>query len=124
MFEIITRLVGVTYEDAQENISKFGWPDIPNYVLVREPGNPHDHNAIRVALFAHYYMGYIPRYIARDLAPMMDSGRVFDVQFYKRNEIPNSDIVGLTVRIVEVMPSVGIRTPKTKMRSFISSSKI
>ena len=105
MFQVITKLAGVIYEDAQENINKFGWKDIPNYVLVRETDNPHDPNAIRVALFAHYYMGYIPRHIAQELAPMMDSGRVFDVLFYKRNESPYSDVVGLSVMIVEETPN-------------------
>jgi len=35
---------------------------------------------------------------------MMDSGRVFDVLFYKRNESPYCEVVGLSVMIVEETP--------------------
>jgi len=115
MFPIITKLAGDIYEDAQENINKFGWRDIPTYVLVREPDNPHDPNAIRVALFAHYYMGYIPKPIAEKVAPIMDAGKLLDVEFFKRNESTYSDVVGLTVRIVEVPSKKSIQAPKTNV---------
>ena len=95
------KLVGVTYEDAQENIRKFGCEDIGSYALVREPGNEHDPNAIRVALAGAIYMGYVPKDIAKDLAPVIDAGGNFIAQFVSRNEHPFHDIVGLTVRIVE-----------------------
>jgi hypothetical protein len=31
-----------------------------------------------VALFGELFMGYVPKEIARELAPMMDSGMEFD----------------------------------------------
>jgi hypothetical protein len=101
MLEREFRLVGVTFEDAQENIRKFGCEDIGSYALVREPDNPHDPNAIRVALAGAFYMGYVPKHIAKELAPLLDAGGNFIAQFVSRNEHPFHDIVGLTVRIVE-----------------------
>ena len=46
------KLVGVTIDDAQRNIKKFGCRDIGSFALIREPDNPHDSNAIRVELAA------------------------------------------------------------------------
>lgn len=101
MFPIITRLTGVTFDDAQENINKFGGPGLCAYDLIREPDNPHDPNAIRVALFGGIFLGYIPKYIAKNLATMMDEGRIFVAEFYRLNKSPVHETVGITVRIVE-----------------------
>jgi hypothetical protein len=94
------RLAGVTAKDAQENIKKFGCKDIGSFALVRERDNPHDPNAIRVEV-GGVYLGYVPRHIARDLAPEMDKGKRFIALFVNRNEHPLHDTVGLTVKIVE-----------------------
>ena len=94
------KLVGVTVGDAQENIKKFGCEDIGSFALVREPDNPHDPNAIRVEL-AGLYLGYVPRHIAKDLAPKMDAGWNLIALFVSRNEHPLFDTLGLTVKIEE-----------------------
>ena len=101
MNEIITKIVGVTFRDAQENIKTFGNEDIGSYALIREPDNPHDPNAIKIALVGIIFMGYVPKEIAKDLAPMMDEGRQFLAYFVSRNESPRHKTVGLTVKIVE-----------------------
>ena len=93
------RLVGVTVEEAQENIRKFGCRDIGSFALVREPDNPHDPNAIRVEV-GGLYLGYVPRHIAKDLASEMDNGKRFIALFVSRNEHSLHDTVGLTVKIV------------------------
>ena len=100
MFRNTFRLAGVTHDDAQINIKKFGCKDIGSFALVREPDNPHDPNAIRVEL-AGLYLGYVPRYIAKDLAPQMDAGKNLFALFVSRNEHPFHDTVGLAVKIVE-----------------------
>ena len=94
------RLAGVTVGDAQKNIKKFGCKDIGSFELVREPDNPHDLNAIRVEIVG-FYLGYIPKEKAKELAPLMDEGKRLFALFIRRNEHPFHDIVGLTVRIVE-----------------------
>ena len=101
---ITVKLVGVSFGDAQANIKIFGSPDIRWFALVREPNNPNDPNAIRVALFGEYFMGYIPKETAAHLAPMMDAGREFDAEFVCVNKHPHHEIVGLTVKIVEIIP--------------------
>ena len=101
---ITIRLSGVSYGDAQQNIRKWGCRDIGIYTLCRETCNPHDPNAIRVALFSHFFMGYIPKDVAAQLAPLMDGGRLFDAEFICVNKHPYHDVVGLTVKIVEVVP--------------------
>lgn len=44
--------------------------------LEREPDNPHDSNAIKVKR-AIYHLGYIPKEVAKELAPRMDEGDCF-----------------------------------------------
>jgi hypothetical protein len=101
MTNIITKLAGVTYGDARENIRTFGCRDIGSYALVREPDNEHDPNAISVQVGGKF-MGYIPKETAQHLAPMMDAGRKFIAYFHSRNESPYHQTVGLTVRVVEL----------------------
>ena len=101
---ITVKLTGVSFGDAQANIKTYGSPDIRWFALVREPNNPHDPNAIRVALFGEFFMGYIPKDVAIHLAPLMDAGRVFDAEFVCVNKHPYHDVVGLTVKIIEVTP--------------------
>ena len=98
------KLAGVSFGNAQANIKTYGSPDIRWFALVREPNNPHDPNAIRVALFGEFFMGYIPKDVAIHLAPLMDAGRVFDAEFVCVNKHPYHDVVGLTVKIIEVAP--------------------
>ena len=106
MFNPITiRLKGVSFGDTQSNIKQFGCPDTGFYILVREPDNPHDANAIAVSLCGIWHMGYVPKNWASKLAPMMDAGSEFDAEFVCVNQYPPNERVGLTVRIVEATPS-------------------
>ena len=101
----IVRLAGVSFRDAQPNIRQFGCAAIGTYALIREPGNPHDKNAIQVSLGGVWFMGYLPSWLAKVLAPMMDVGRTFMAEFVARNEALGRELVGLTVRIVETTPT-------------------
>ena len=96
-----TELVGVDIEDAQKNIKQFGCRDILTYALIRESDNPYDPNAIQVSLFGIWFMGYLPKQLAKELAPLMESGRKFLAYFVRRNESPYHDKVGMIVLIVE-----------------------
>jgi hypothetical protein len=97
---IKTKLVGVTYGDAPENIKLFGCKDVGSFAIIREPKNAYDSNAIRVELGGKY-LGYIQKRTARWLAPQMDAGNRFFAKFIQRNESPFHDTVGLTIEIVE-----------------------
>ena len=101
MQPITIKLAGVTHGDSQKNIKKYGGPGIGDgYDLVREPENPSDPNAIQI-VFLDSVLGYVPRTIARDLAPLMDQGRTFIAEFVSLNKSPYRPTVGMTVRIVE-----------------------
>ena len=102
MYPEIIRLAGVSHGDCQKNIKLYAGPGVGDFELIREPDNPHDKNAIRVALFGHFKLGYIPRPIARELAPLMDSGRHFVAEYEFRNQSPNYGQIGLTVKIKEL----------------------
>jgi len=69
---------------------------------VREPDNPYDPNAIKVALAGIVFLGYVPKEIAKELAPLMDQGKSFMAFFVSRNEHPSYGTIGLTVRIEEL----------------------
>ena len=102
---ITTKLAGVSYGDAQDNIKQFGCADIGTYALIRESDNPHDSNAIKVSVAGIWDMGYLPRDVSEDLAPMMDNGRTFLAEFVHRNENSEHDLIGMTVKIVETSAS-------------------
>ena len=70
----ITRSVGLKYELRWKNLTalKVGDP----LLLVREPLNPHDKNAIRVQSTTSLDLGYLRRSLAEILAPLMDTGQV------------------------------------------------
>jgi hypothetical protein len=100
-FPLNVRLSGVSYNNAQDNIKTFARPEIRWFAMVRQPENPNDPNAIRVALFGEFFMGYIPKDIAAHLAPLMDAGRVFDAEYVYVSRHPLHEMVGLSVKIVE-----------------------
>ena len=101
MEPIIVKLTGVVFENAQETIRKFGCKDINSFALMREPENPYDPNAIRVHL-GGLFLGYVPRHIAKELAPQMDAGKKLQAFFVQVNEHPKHERIGLTVSIEEV----------------------
>jgi hypothetical protein len=101
MFQPIqTKLVGVTFDDCQASIRKWGCQDIGFFRLEREPNNQHDPNAVSV-WFLNDRLGYLQKSVAERLAPLMDAGRTFDAVFVSRNEWTSYENVGLTIRIVE-----------------------
>jgi hypothetical protein len=99
-----TKLAGVSFGDHQQNIQLFGYPaelGIEEYELVREPNNEHDPFAVRVC-FRNFCLGYLPKNIARKVAPQLDAGTNMVAEFVSVNRSPYHDQVGLTVRIVQV----------------------
>jgi hypothetical protein len=94
----LTKLSGVTFGDCQQNIKLFGCPDVRYYSLIREPDNPHDRNAIRVAM-GSCKLGYVPKDIAKHLAPKMDAGVEFEAEYVNKNTCSYNDTVGLTIKI-------------------------
>lgn len=75
--KFLTKVVGVSFSEGYPNniyaIAKNDSFSNGSLRLVREPGNEHDENAIRVELDGAT-LGHIPRLIALVLAPKMDNG--------------------------------------------------
>lgn len=95
---ILTRLSGVTFGQAQQHINNLDKSDFQNISLVREHNNPFDSNAIKV-VFGNYHLGYIPKQIAANLAPRIDSGEYFNIEYVAKNTCSYNDVVGLTIKI-------------------------
>jgi hypothetical protein len=67
---LMTKVVGVTFENRQEVVAKLQMGD--RVWLEREPANPYDFNAIKVSRNNGEQIGYINRHLATSLAPIMD----------------------------------------------------
>ncbi|KAF8638068.1 hypothetical protein AX16_010700 [Volvariella volvacea WC 439] len=61
-----TNVVGIQYYDGMVG------PD-EEVILVREPSNPYDRNAIQVKNIGQIQVGHLPRNVVAKLAPLMDS---------------------------------------------------
>jgi single-stranded-DNA-specific exonuclease len=65
-----TRLAGVSFHDRQGIIAKLRVGD--QVMLLREPENPHDPNAIKVVNGAGNVIGYLPSVMAAAVALLLD----------------------------------------------------
>jgi hypothetical protein len=71
--------------------------------LRRDPGNPHDPNAIRVhPLGAGEQVGWVPREVAAELAPDLDAGRPWAaVALREQRRSPRDPRHGLTMLLAQ-----------------------
>lgn len=93
------KVVGVTYQS--------GYPqtihDLNNgddAVLVREPDNPHDSEAIRVTTKTNQAIGYIPAQVAKKLNAVFAQGKHYTATFSKNIDESHQDRPGVTLRLV------------------------
>lgn len=66
-------------------------------MLVREPDNDYDKNAIQVVDAGGDVLGYVPRDLAADLAPLMDNGAKQDFRVKKLLETSSERIIPVIV---------------------------
>lgn len=66
---------GVTFNRRQNFLCGLQSAAKARLSLVREPGNPHDANAIKILANTgkRFMVGYVPREVAAVLAPVMDA---------------------------------------------------
>lgn len=79
---INTKVVGVTKENDRGIPIQTILPmisDDSDLMLVREKGNQFDANAVKV-LADHQHIGYLKSSIAQQVAPLMDQGKIIDVE--------------------------------------------
>ena len=79
-----TKLSGVTFGDGQKLIAGLAIED--NLVIIPDPANPHDPNALGVCLShanGHTHIGWIPKALSAELAPRV-AGRSIPVASWLR----------------------------------------
>ena len=107
-------LAGTTFnkpnDNTQHNIDMLTLGGYEPFELLREPDNPYDLNAIRVAVVdgkdteevQEFHVGYIPKDYNVYLAPMMDKGRKFQTCNHQRKQHPYHKTLGISIEIREV----------------------
>jgi HIRAN domain-containing protein len=66
--------------------------------LRRDPGNPHDRNAIAVHIAGGEQVGWVPRELAGELAPELDAGRAWSaVVLREQRPSPRDPRSGITM---------------------------
>ena len=77
--------------------------------LRRDPGNPHDRNAIAVHTAGGEQVGWVPRELAVELAPDLDAGRPWSaVILRERRPSPREPRTGLTMLLASA-PAIELR---------------
>lgn len=66
-------VAGVTHEGRAPIVRRYVRENAPAF-LARDPGNPHDRNAIEIRLDNGYHIGFMPRDCAESVAPLLDAG--------------------------------------------------
>ena len=98
VFPLSTKVAGISRHQKRLEFVTFK----AFFILYREPSNPYDKNAIKVKAWGKHDLGYIPRELAADLAPLLDAGKVSRrAEFVRKNvstKHPDAP-VGLTIRI-------------------------
>jgi hypothetical protein len=79
-------LAGFQYYDGKARWAEMKVGDV--LTLVREPGNPHDANAVRVE-WNGSRLGYVPRRENADVARQMDRGAAVKARIVKLTEARN-----------------------------------
>ncbi len=105
-YDLHTKVVGVTWSntkadegrrDRQRIIEDALLNGRPFLELVREPGNPHDKNAISV-WFDHEKIGYLSADLVADLAPLFDKGgKIMPFDCEITGGTPDSPIFGVNI---------------------------
>jgi hypothetical protein len=80
---IHTKVVGLTFHDNYPNSILEEAPDFPSnkVFLRREPANPYDSDAIGVYVGLGTPIGHLPADLAAQIAPEMDAGVPWEVDF-------------------------------------------
>lgn len=76
------RIVGESYENRQHELNRISIGD--EVLLVREPGNPYDYNAVAVFNREKKQLGYLKREVSLWFAPILDRGRRFQCEVKHR----------------------------------------
>jgi hypothetical protein len=77
--------------------------------LRRDPGNPHDANAIAVHAVSGEQVGWVPRELAAEVAPELDAGEAWSALVLReRRDSPRDPRTGLTMLLARA-PTIEFR---------------
>jgi hypothetical protein len=91
----VTKLMGIHIDNRYQEIKKCS--DGEELMLVREPNNNFDSNAIAVIKFNNKLVEYIPKQEAQKMAPLMDSGKIFRCTLAYAVEVNNFKEAVITI---------------------------
>lgn len=93
----VTAVAGAGRHHAEALASDDAAPGRP-LELRRDPGNPHDQNAIALHTANGEQVGWVPRELAEELAPELDAGRAWSaVVLREQRPSPRDPRTGLTM---------------------------
>lgn len=78
-------------------------------ILKREPANLHDRNAIKVKVGGNHVLGWVPRTVAREIAPELDAGRVW-VAMYPHTMRGDGLAPIATMILLRVTEEIGVQS--------------
>ena len=100
------KLAGVSFnrgdDKTQHNIDVVTRCNSVPMELVREPGNSHDTNAIRVVAWKMFHLGYIPAHYNKQLSILMDGGEKFEVINHQRHQHSHHKTLGISIELKEI----------------------
>lgn len=107
----IVKVVGVTHDGRQDTIAKMSGDE--DIILVAEPENPADKNAIAVhALIdndSYHHVGYIPRHLAAELGGLLATGQKVECRIRQISggfELPSGETANYGIEIVVSFPDL------------------
>jgi hypothetical protein len=80
-------IVGNNYRSIADQVALRNAEDGDELVLVREPDNKFDSNAVQVHDTAGHFLGYIPKSMNSDVAAHLDEGYVPDVCLFEGGRV-------------------------------------
>ena len=113
----------------------------PRLKFIRVPDDPYDANAVRIEQLsdhAGYEFGYVPRDDARELAPMIDAGRIFTgwirsvdsserrilIDIYERLAFPDTGISDIELHWDGLIRGTDVKISIPERKFFFHGSKI
>lgn len=94
----ITTVVGVTFDNRQEVISKMEKGD--KLALIREIENNYDDNAIAIYNSVNMQIGYLNKELSKSLAPLMDSGTIYEAEVVRVKGGENLNF-GVDIKVIQ-----------------------
>lgn len=115
-------LAGVSFSNRQKLYKKFAQSDEKSVLVVRRKDNPGDYNAIEILTFMGESLGYFPRTVAAEYAPLIDRGLQLPVVF--KDFYNNGSWKHMVVEVSQIPIFVINALPKVNLNPLVSQKPI